>query len=267
MTSFIGNMSYLNFENWTYQASYIWEMTPYYFVGLRSQLYVTPRFKIEFWLINGWQSYSKFNETPGIGLQLQWRPREWALLSTNHYAGFDTKSTQDRVRYHSDNNLQLRYWNRKESPYFSRGALALAADFGCEHGSGVSCDTQYFIGLAAYNQFTFYRNHVAFTQGGGIVSNPGRYLAVVPPGPVGFDTSPNSTYVVWEALLTFDVMPTDFVTYRIEYVHRGANIPYFAGKGGSTSPDGYSDTVLPVDYMPDRVTSEDRICIAFLLRL
>lgn len=82
-----------------------------------------------------------------------------------------------------------------------------------------------------------------------------------------YDTSPGSSYVAWEALLTFDVMPTDFLTYRIEYVHRGANTPYFAGPGGNTSPDGFSDTVIPVGYQPDRRESEDRVTAAFMLRL
>ncbi len=267
MTSFIGNLSYLNFENWTYQPSYIWEMTPYYFVGLRSQLFPTDRVKIELWLVNGWQSYSKFNETPGVGLQLQWRPREWILLSTNHYAGFDTRGVADRIRYHTDNNLQLRYYQKKESRGIGRGAFSLAADFGCENGSGIDCKRQYFLGLAVYHQLVFFRNFLAFAQGGGIVSNPGRYLVLTPPGPVPFDQSPGSSYVTWEGLLTFDIMPTDFLTYRLEYVHRGSNTPYFAGHGGSTSPDGYSDTMVPIGFTPDRVQSEDRFTIAFLLRM
>jgi hypothetical protein len=267
MTSFIGNLSYLNFENWTYQPSYIWEMTPYYFVGLRAQFFPTDRIKIEVWLVNGWQSYSKFNETPGLGLQLQWRPREWVLVSTNHYGGFDTRGTPERLRYQTDNNLQLRYRNQPTSRALSRGAFSLAADFGCEDGNGVRCQDQYFLGLAVYHQLLFWRNLFAFTQGGGIVTNPGRYLVLLPPGPVAFDTSPGSSYVAWEGLLTVDYMPTDYITYRLEYVHRGSNVPYFAGPGGSTSPDGFSDTPLPTGYLPDRTVSEDRICIALLLRM
>jgi hypothetical protein len=143
----------------------------------------------------------------------------------------------------------------------------LALDFGCENGSSVACADQYLAGFALYHQLLFYHHQLAFTQGGGVVTNPGRYLVLLPPGPVGFDTSPRASYVVWEALLTFDYQPTDYVTYRIEYVHRGANVPYFAGHGGSTSPDGYSDTAIPVGYQPDRVTGEDRITIAFLLRI
>lgn len=73
---------------------------------------------------------------------------------------------------------------------------------------------------------------------------------------------------VWrEGLLTFDTMPTDFLPYRREYVYRGSNTPYFAGHGGSTSPDGYSDTMVPIGFTPDRVQSEDRFTIAFLLRM
>lgn len=267
MTSFIGMLSYLNFENWTYQPSYLWEMTPYYFVGLRAQLFPTERTKIELWLVNGWQSYSKFNETPGVGLLLQWRPREWVVLSSHYYLGFDTRNNPGRLRFHTDNNAQLRYFNSRDGRVLSRGALSLAADFGCEEGVGVSCGNQYLAGFALYNQLLFYRNLFALTQGGGFVSNPGRYLVLVPPGPVPFDTSPGSTYKAWEALLTFDYLPSDYLTYRIEYVHRGTDVPYFAGPGGSTSPDGYSDTIVPPGYAPDRVLNEDRVTVAFLLRI
>jgi hypothetical protein len=67
--------------------------------------------------------------------------------------------------------------------------------------------------------------------------------------------------------VTLDYMPNDFCTYRLEYNHRAADVPYFAGHGGMTSPDGWTNTTVPPGWKPDLVKSEDRINAAFLFRL
>ena len=59
--SYIGLWSYYNFDNWTYQPSYVSSNTPWFFNGARLQWFPTDQLKIEPWLINGWQSYGKFN--------------------------------------------------------------------------------------------------------------------------------------------------------------------------------------------------------------
>ena len=57
--SYIGLFSYYNFDNWTYQPSYVSSNTPWFFNGLRIQWWPTQNLKIEPWLINGWQSYAQ----------------------------------------------------------------------------------------------------------------------------------------------------------------------------------------------------------------
>jgi hypothetical protein len=52
-----------------------------------------------------------------------------------------------------------------------------------------------------------------------------------------------------------------------EFAHRESTAPYFARKGGLTSPTGYQWTSLPVDWRPDLVNSESRIVFALLFRL
>ena len=64
--SYIGLFSYYNFDNWTYQPSFVSSNTPWFFNGLRVQWFPTQDLKIEPWLINGWQSYAKFNSTSGL---------------------------------------------------------------------------------------------------------------------------------------------------------------------------------------------------------
>jgi hypothetical protein len=83
--SYIGLFSYYNFDNWTYQPSFVSSNTPWFFNGLRVQWFPTQNLKIEPWLINGWQSYAKFNRHPGFGGQILWIPSNDLKLVFNTY--------------------------------------------------------------------------------------------------------------------------------------------------------------------------------------
>ncbi len=84
--SYIGLFSYYNYDNWTYQPSFVSSNTPWFFNGLRVQWWPTQTLKIEPWLINGWQSYAKFNGKPGIGGQVLWIPNDRVKLVFNSYS-------------------------------------------------------------------------------------------------------------------------------------------------------------------------------------
>jgi hypothetical protein len=84
--SYIGLFSYYNFDNWTYQPSFVSSNTPWFFNGLRAQWWPTQTLKIEPWLINGWQSYAKFNSKPGFGGQVLWIPNDSFKLVFNSYS-------------------------------------------------------------------------------------------------------------------------------------------------------------------------------------
>jgi hypothetical protein len=84
--SYIGLFSYYNFDNWTYQPSFVSSNTPWFFNGLRVQWWPTQNLKIEPWLINGWQSYAKFNSKPGFGGQILWIPNDSLKLVFNSYS-------------------------------------------------------------------------------------------------------------------------------------------------------------------------------------
>jgi hypothetical protein len=84
--SYIGLFSYYNFDNWTYQPSFVSSNTPWFFNGMRVQWWPTQDLKIEPWLINGWQSYAKFNRHPGFGGQILWIPNENLKLVFNTYS-------------------------------------------------------------------------------------------------------------------------------------------------------------------------------------
>src|SRR5580698_5817837 len=111
--SYIGLNSYYQVENWEYQASYTSDNTPWFFNGIRIQMFPSAKLKIEIWLINGWQSYGMFNEMPGLGGNITWQPNENVKLLTNDYYGSDDAGLPGRHRWHSDNSLLVRYFHHK----------------------------------------------------------------------------------------------------------------------------------------------------------
>jgi len=272
--SYVGLFSYYQFDNWAYQPSYVSSNMPWFFNGVRIQIFPNEHLKIEPWIINGWQSYGMFNEAPGVGLQVLWRPNGSLSVLSNSYWGKDTLGNPDRRRLHSDNSLQYKYLDRP-AEFLSKAAFTVTIDAGCESGGGVVCtggsDTgpaQYFLGYMVYNRFWFNKDRYAVTLGGGQITNPGRYLVLVPPIN-GATAAPGDSYKAWDASGTFDFMPNDFVTFRWEFNHRVADVPYFAGEGGVTPPGGNTGpagSVVP-GWEPDLVRSEDRITPALLVKL
>jgi hypothetical protein len=264
--SYIGLFSYYSFDNWSYQPSYVSSNTPWFFNGFRLQWYPTNKLKIEPWLINGWQSYGKFNGKPGLGGQILWRPTGNLDFVWNTYTlGQDTLATH-RTRYHEDDSVEWKYWE-DSSKLMHRMAFSFTFDIGCESGGGtpvvageapgakVDCTTnhgangvqaQNFIGAMAYHRWWFDHDKFGATVGGGFMSNPGRYLVLLPPingataitGTPYFTENPGQKFAGYDYQLTFDWMPTQFVTWRVEFTQRGTNVPYFTGPGGITPPNG-----------------------------
>ena len=295
--SYVGLFSYDNFENWMYLPSFTSDNTPWFFNGIRIQIYTSDKLKIEPWIINGWQTYGKFNEMPGFGAQISYRPVESLALLSNDYVGWDTQNSPGRLRFHSDNSIQVRYYNNPNQRLFSRGAFSITADIGGEQGDGVTpfggkgtegnCTTatpctQNFLSAMAYNRLRFLGGHLAWNVGGGVVHNPGRYLILTPPGnatPSGFgqplgtqaatapyNTSSGTSFDAWDYSTGIQYMPSELITYDLELNHRQSAEPFFAGHGGVTSPDGYTTTPSPTGWRPDLVKSDTRFIAALLVR-
>jgi Putative beta-barrel porin-2, OmpL-like. bbp2 len=251
--SYVGLFSYYNFDNWAYQPSYVSSNTPWFFNGVRVQVFPTEKLKIEGWFINGWQSYGRFNNRPGIGMQFLWRPNGWLSVLGNQYMlGADTLNVPGRIRYHTDDSIQIKYYDNQGN-FFDKAAFSLTGDMGCEHGGGVSCagnsasgPKQSFLGYMLYNRTWFDNDKYALTVGGGKINNPGRYLVLIPPingataatGTPYFTANPGDPYKAWDASATIDWMPSQYITFRWEFNHRAANVPYFSGSGGVTPPGG-----------------------------
>jgi len=280
--SYIGLWSYYNFDNWTYQPSYVSSNTPWYFNGARVQWFASDRLKIEPWLVNGWQSYARSNHVPGFGGQVRYTPTGDLILIFNQYViGADVVGAPDRHRVHTDDSVQVK-WYEDRSAFFSKLASTLTFDFGCDYGGGASCSTgaanaTLFVGFMAYTRAWFDRDRFAVTLGGGAIDNPGRYLVLVPAingataasGTPYFTENPGDPFVAWDTQLTFDFMPSQFVTFRGEFTYRHASVPYFAGPGGVTPPGGNQGMpgAQVADWSPDLVRSEPRVALAVLVKM
>jgi hypothetical protein len=273
--SYIGLFSYYNYDNWAYQPSYVSSNTPWFFQGVRIQIFPNPHLKIEPWIINGWQSYGSSNTRKGLGGQIKWTPRPWINVISNNYGiGHDDLYIQNRGRIHTDDSVEIKYYD-KPGQFLDKMAFSFTGDLGCEYGpstttglAGVSCHgnkhdplaapsanfpqggidpKQSFIGYMIYDRSWFKKDKYGLTIGGGQINNPGRYLVLLPPinGETAssaainapyFTGNPGDPFKAWDTSLTYDYMPRQWLTFRWEYDYRHASVPYWSGKGGVTPP-------------------------------
>jgi hypothetical protein len=251
--SYIGLFSYYNFDNWAYQPSYVSSNTPWFFNGLRVQIFPNPHLKIEPWFINGWQSYGSANSRKGLGGQIKWTPRPWVNVISNNYGlGHDDLYIPNRGRIHTDDSIEIKYYDQPEKR-LDKMAFSFTGDMGCEFGpstttstgvylQGVGCHgntkdrnsvgasssdesfapginpKQSFIGYMLYNRFWFEKDRYGLTVGGGQINNPGRYLVLAPP--INGETAESAAI----------------------------NAPYFTGN--PSDPFKAWDSSITFDYMP-----------------
>ena len=280
--SYIGLFSYYNFDNWTYQPSFVSSNTPWFFNGLRIQYFPTKKLKIEPWIVNGWQSYGRANGKPGLGGQILWRPKPYLDFVFNNYGlGEDAVGFPGRSRIHADYSAQVKYYDQP-TKFFDKAAFTLTGDAGCEYGGGpasfgtsdgalnpkgqspemgttdsynggVNCRNskngrpkQAFLGYMAYDRMWFKKDLYAITLGGGVMNNPGRYLTLLPPingatattGTPYFTENAGDRSQMHDGTITFDYMPSQFITFTLEEGYRYSDVPYWTGRGGITPPGG-----------------------------
>ncbi|MFZ1941285.1 MAG: outer membrane beta-barrel protein [Terracidiphilus sp.] len=297
--SYIGLFSYYNFDNWAYQPSYVSSNTPWFFTGLRVQYWPTEKLKIEPWFINGWQTYGRYNSKPGLGGQILYRPKPWLDFVWNNYGvGQDDAGFPGRTRIHADYSAQIKFYDNPNK-MLDKIAFTVTGDLGCEMGGGpvsfamtggtlnpkgaspeqgngvstynggVSCHNhkagepkQAFEGWMDYMRFWFHKDVFAVTLGGGQMSNPGRYLTLLPPingatattGSPYFTENAGDQAQMRDGTITLDYMPRQFITFRLEESYRYSNVPYWTGRGGITpyapgNGDIHQNVGSPSDYI------------------
>ena len=313
--SYVGLYSFYNSENWTYQASYVSSNTPWFFTGMRIQFFPNDTLKIEPWLINGWQTYGAFDDGIGgigfnFGFELRWAPNPDLVVISNNYAGPDNAVSPNCVKYHTDDSLVVKYLDDPKSGGITKMAFSLTCDAGMQQGPlymgvgsagtttaaglvvgpdnylTVGPDQESFLGFMFYDRTWFAKDTMAFTFGGGAMTNPGRYLALLPsiggataatyattPGTGAFSTGPGLLWQAWDADVCLQIMPSQYYTFDLEWTHRHSSIPYFNGHGGETSTDGWTaggatgSTQLSGGFVPDLQNDEDLIMGAFMIHI
>lgn len=290
--SYIGLESYTTQENWNYQRSMVCELTPFYFSGIRLQMYPTKKLKNEIWIINGWQTYNSFSKSPGIGSSTYWRPNENLQFVLNFYLGKDTQNPDtlgnqsNRIRFHHDNSIVGRYFKNPESERISQAALSLNTHYGFQNNKAendiVKRSDNFMMGASVANRIWFNKNKLALTLRADYMTNQSvvngvnttPYLAFTPAAtggkPNNYDIAiaNNEKLKLFQFTTTFDIMPNDFITFRFEYSYRESSIPYFTGAGGTTSASGWTNgptTILP--WAADLKKTENRVTIAVNFRL
>jgi hypothetical protein len=299
--SYIGMFSYYNFDNWSYQPSFVSSNTPWFFNGLRIQYFPSTKVKIEPWIINGWQSYARYNGKPGLGGQIIYRPNPKLHFNFNNYGmGEDDAGFPGRSRVHADYTSQYKFYDNPKK-FFDKAAWTMTGDLGCEYGGGpisfatvadtgpggygtpggslnqkglspmkgtsdtynggVRCHgskdgrpKQMFAGWMSYVRLWMDHDRHAITIGGGEMNNPGRYLTLLP-SINGSTASTGTPYYTENAgdraqmhdmTFTYDYMPSQFITFRLEQAYRYSDTPYWTGRGGVTPPGGNNGN--PADY-------------------
>ena len=290
--SYVGLFSYYNFDNWTYQPSFVSSNTPWFFNGIRIQYFPTDKLKIEPWIINGWQSYARYNGHGGLGGQVLWRPnKNWHFNFNDYGLGEDDAGYPGRSRVHADYSLQNKLYDNPKN-FIDKFAWTLTGDVGCEYGGGgpsfatvngalnkkglspmmgttdtynggVRCHgseaktgvpKQMFLGWMAYARLWAYHDRHAITLGGGVMNNPGRYLTLLPAingatattGSPYYTENANDRGQMHDMTFTYDYMPSQFITFRLEEAYRYSDTPYWSGRGGVTPPTGNNGN--PADY-------------------
>lgn len=290
--SYVGLESYTTQENWNYQRSLVCELTPFYFSGIRLQLFPSKKIKQEVWLINGWQTYNSYSKSPGVGSSTYWRPNENLQLVANFYLGRDTDkpdtlgNQSNRIRFHHDNSVVGRYFEKAGSKAISQAAVSINTHYGCQSNHApndrVDPSQNFMTGASLANRVWFQKNKLALTLRADYMTNQSvvngvnesPYLAFTPAAegdkPNNYDLAlaQNKKLELFQFTSTFDVMPNDYVTFRLEYVYRQSSIPYFTGHGGTTSASGWTNgptTVLP--WAADLRKTENRLTLAVNFRL
>ncbi len=186
--SYIGLWSYYNFDNWTYQPSYVSSNTPWFFNGVRVQ--ILPDRQAQDRAVADQRLAVVRNVQPSAGCR---RSDQLAaeridldhaeqLLGRRH-ARQAGPSPYPHRRQHpgevlrsagepaieggllADRRRRLRIRRRRQLRWRQRRAYR----------------RRRFVGFMAYHRAWFARDRYALTLGGGAIDNPGRYLVLMPP--------------------------------------------------------------------------------------
>ena len=269
--SYVGLESYLPQENWNYLRPFLSDFTPYYFTGSRTQFFFNQRTKLEVWVVNGWQSYGKFNEAFGLGYMFNWRPTGRLSFTHSLYDGSEQVADSDSNRLYTDNYVQWQYYKDAGSlikssavsvvldwGYETRGQSNMSGANGPMYGTSISNRFEYSPRWASTLRFDYY-----YDKTKALIIAPPRASDGAIAAPI---TYPTGSFEGSGYTATLDFIPSPWLIYRLEFMHRQANFPIFSGHNGITSMDGQKGGSL-TGFVPDLRTTDDRVVANVTLRL
>jgi len=263
--SYIGLESYLPEENWSYTHAFVSDATPYYFFGFRGQLFTSARFKLELWIVNGWQTFGQWHEARAGGYLWNWRPQEWLSIVNSFYLGQEAQGDPSSLRVYSDNNVQVRYY-RREGGLLRSAAISIVADIGYEHRGNAPSGAMGGIALShRWEWSTRWKSTLRLD----FLNDETQ--AISPKYPVGsaYPWTGTNPFLAGGVTATTDIWPRPWLLLRLEYSHRLANQPLFTGHGGITGPGGQlpTDSAQAATFVPDLRRDDDRLLFNLTLRL
>lgn len=263
--SYVGLESYLPEENWTYTHAFVADATPYYFFGLRGQIFPTARLKVELWVVNGWQTFGEWYEAKSGGYLWNWRPTEWLSIANAAYLGQEVQGDPGSLRSYTDNDVQIRYFKGKEGHFLRSLAFSLVGDVGWEHRSNAPSGPMGGMSLA--HRFDWTERWKSTLRADFLYD---KTQAISPKFPVGsaYAWPGTDPFFAGGATATLDFWPSPWLVTRLEYSHRWANQPIFSGHNGITGPNGELPSSTNTGlFVPDLRTTDDRIIFNVTLRL
>jgi hypothetical protein len=218
--------------------------------GLGGQILYRPKPYLDF----VWNNYGLGEDDAGY----PGRSRIHADYSAQVKVYDKPKQFLDKIAFTITGDLGCEYGGGPAS-FASTDGLLNQKGFSPEKGTtdtyngGVNCHNskngrpkQMFAGWMAYNRYWFKKDRYAITLGGGEMNNPGRYLTLLPPinGATAVTGTPYYTEnggdraQMHDGTITFDYMPSQYITFRAETGYRYSDTPYWTGRGGITPPGG-----------------------------
>jgi len=214
------------------------------------------------------------------------RTANWSILGNQYAVGRDALGVGGRTRYHTDDSVEYKYYDQP-ARLISKSAATLTGDLGCENrrrgellwqrqertqaelpgfyavqtGSGL-------IGIVTRLPLAEARIKQSWPLPGASYRQSTERLAAFG-NPPTLLKNPGDPYKAWDVSVTTDYMPSQYFTYRLEYNHRVANVPYFSGPGGVTPPGGNTGAPRIVRFPGGRrifATAKNRITGAFLVK-
>ncbi|MBK8686128.1 MAG: hypothetical protein IPN26_14770 [Bacteroidetes bacterium] len=135
-------------------------------------------------------------------------------------------------------------------------------------GNDSKKQAQHFLSAMIYHRLWLGKKQQwGWTIGGGLIRNPGRYLILLTAGQGSISQNPGDPFDGWDASTSIQYMPNDFMTIGIEFASRHTNTPYFSGRGGVTSANGWNAPIGdPKTYQADLVKDENRLIFSSIFR-